>query len=251
MILNQAWILIVSIMGCMGDFTPVPDLEPREGYTVVPVAQGLNGTRTILFDRSNGDLITIARGLQQIVAIWETSTFSGEFQKSVIVDASKALLNLTHGLAIRGKYLYASSDVNLWRWPYQSGARSPIDVGSRELVVTNMGAGGKGGAPQGHTTRSFVFGPDGYLYIGISSLNNVDENSERSRVRRVYFPNDTLPASEGVDFEKAQVWADGLRNPLGLDFDTQGQLWEMDNGPDDLIREDLGWVDQDAPFSRE
>jgi glucose/arabinose dehydrogenase len=39
-----------------------------------------------------------------------------------------------------------------------------------------MGAGGKGGAPRGiifflpknlkgHSTRTFVFGPDGYMYI--------------------------------------------------------------------------------------
>ena len=110
------------------------------------------------------------------------------------------------------------------------------------MKLQKKGAGGKGGAPLGHTTRTFVFGPDGYMYIGISSLNNVDQDSVRSRVRRLYFPNDTLPNPNGVDFESLGVWSDGLRNPLGLDFDAQGRLWETDNGPDNLVRQDLGYV---------
>ena len=94
----------------------------------------------------------------------------------------------------------------------------------------------------GHTTRSFVFGPDKYLYIGISSLNNIDSDSRRSRVRRLYFPTNDIPGGSAVDYETLEVWADGLRNPLGLDFDPQGRLWETDNGPDDLVRTDLGYV---------
>lgn len=124
----------------MADFKPFPTLETKPGWTVVPVASNLNGTRTIVFDRLNGDLITIARGLQQIIVLWETSRFSGEFQRAVLIDGSSISpsLNLSHGLAIRNGYIYASSDINIWRWPYKSGARTLIDVNSKELVVFNM-----------------------------------------------------------------------------------------------------------------
>jgi glucose/arabinose dehydrogenase len=36
------------------------------------------------------------------------------------------------------------------------------------------------------------------------------------------------------------VFADGLRNEVGLTFDPQGRLWGVENGSDDLSRADLG-----------
>ena len=29
----------------------------------------------------------------------------------------------------------------------------------------------------------------------------------------------------------AQVWSLGVRNPLGIDFDAEGRLWELEMGP--------------------
>ncbi|KAJ3112835.1 hypothetical protein HK098_007938, partial [Nowakowskiella sp. JEL0407] len=43
-----------------------------------------------------------------------------------------------------------------------------------------------------------------------------------------------------MDFSTGEVWADGLRNAVALGFDYRGRLWEVDNGPDNLQRPDLG-----------
>ena len=37
-----------------------------------------------------------------------------------------------------------------------------------------------------------------------------------------------------------QVFADGVRNEVGIAFDGEGVLWGVENGPDQLSRDDLG-----------
>ena len=89
----------------------------------------------------------------------------------------------------------------------------------------------------GHTTRTLAFDAAGNLYVSIGSAGNVDEDSYRSRIRR--FSIDDLPAG-GLNFGDGEVFADGLRNEVGLAFDKHGVLWGVENGADRLVRGDLG-----------
>jgi glucose/arabinose dehydrogenase len=229
----------------IANFAKIPENPHFASSTagVYTTSRGLNGTRTLLTDPS-GDILTIARGLQRIVALHEEPENSGTFTEHVLIDALGRNYNWSHGLTYRNNYVYVSSDIFVWRFPYTPGSRASVAVTNLEEVVFNMGAGGRGGAPLGHFTRTIVFGPDGYLYIGISSLDNVDPDSRRSRVRRVQWRSewDTGRFPQSLDFENMQVWADGLRNPLAMAFDRSGRLWELDNGPDNLNRPDLGSI---------
>jgi glucose/arabinose dehydrogenase len=157
-------------------------------------------------------------------------------------------------MAVRGGYLYASSDTTVYRWPYTAGQRSRITA-TPQVIIRNISAGGNGGAPLGHFTvrfalfpdiiltqqRTLVFGPGDFLYVSVGSLNNIDADSSRSRVRRVAFKDADIPAN-GFDFATMEVWADGLRNGVAMAFDSVNQLWEGDNGPDNLVRTDLAAV---------
>jgi len=50
------------------------------------------------------------------------------------------------------------------------------------------------------------------------------------------------------DFREGEVFADGLRNEVGLAFDAAGVLWGVENGADRLRRADLGGdIHQDNP----
>ena len=62
----------------------------------------------------------------------------------------------------------------------------------REVVIKNMNADGKGGAPQGHTTRTLAFDAVGKLYVSVGSYSNVDADSQRSRIRRFVLPGRAL-----------------------------------------------------------
>lgn len=146
-------------------------------------------------------------------------------------------------MALNQGWLYASSNTTVYRWKY-SGERAPI-ADAPQIVISNMSSGGKGGAPLGHTTRTIVFKTDGkdtpqYMYVSIGSGANVDADSFRSRVRRVQLDSSTIVPVDGFDFSTMEVWSDGLRNGVAMASDSQDRLWEVDNGPDNLERPDLG-----------
>ena len=54
-----------------------------------------------------------------------------------------------------------------------------------------------------------------------------------------------------IDFSLGEVFADGLRNEVGLAFDAHGVLWGVENGADNLVRDDIGGdVHNDNPAVR-
>ena len=195
----------------------------------VPGARGLHVT-------DSGDVLAVARGRSPaaVVSLVDSNNDGKAEKVSVIAVQS----TLTHGLAVHGNYVYASSDTTVFRWPYQSGQKTQSSDASKEIVIKNMNANGSGGAPRGHTTRSLVFDKKGRLFVSVGSAGNVDKDSHRSRIRR--FDLTTIP-SGGLDFRAdGTVFADGLRNEVGLAFDSHEMLWGVENSADNLARQDLG-----------
>ncbi|CAG8581240.1 427_t:CDS:1 [Paraglomus occultum] len=223
------------------DPRPYPEGTTWAGYTSELYANGLPGARTLVVDPA-GDILVLARdnAIGQIMSLWEDTL--GTVQKSVIVQAN---LGLNHGLALYQGYLYASSDTTVYRWKYNAAQRQPVaNMTSPEIVVRGMNANGHGGAPRGHSTRSLIF-KNNTLYISVGSNQNVDPNSRRARIRMVDIR--TIPAG-GYDFLTAQVFADGLRNEVGLSFDLRGRFWGVENGADNLNRMNLGGdIHEDNP----
>jgi len=172
-------------------------------------------------------------------------TFLEDSNQDGVADTSRVLVSanrLNHGLALHEGYIYASSDTIVYRWSYTDD--NFTDIGEVEIVVNNINADGQGGAPFGHTTRTLAFDRLGRLYISVGSNANVDPDSFRSRIRRFSLTPELFP----VDFLTGEVFADGLRNEVGLAFDRYGVLWGVENGADRLEREDLGgFITDDNP----
>jgi glucose/arabinose dehydrogenase len=83
-----------------------------------------------------------------------------------------------------------------------------------------------------HQNDNLVFGPDGWLYVGVGSTCDVCEDSNPQSASILMFD---------VETGERQIYATGMRNPYGLAFDSKtGDLFATDNG-----RDDLG---MDAPF---
>jgi len=123
-------------------------------------------------------------------------------------------------------FLYASSSTTLYRWRYTPGMRS--NLGSSQAVVTGIPSGG-------HSTRTVTFDNNGRVYITVGSASNVDSDSRRSRIVRF-----TIGSSLPIAWSTGEVFADGLRNEVGMSFDVDGTLWGVENGVDNLARSDLG-----------
>lgn len=90
---------------------------------------------------------------------------------------------------------------------------------------------------QGHYGHRLLFGPDGKLWISSSERQKFDPAQDMaSNLGKIVRLNDdgSVPADNpfaargGV---AAQVWSLGHRNVLGMDFDAQGRLWEVEMGP--------------------
>jgi glucose/arabinose dehydrogenase len=89
----------------------------------------------------------------------------------------------------------------------------------------------------GHYGHRIEFSSDGFLYISSGDRQKFDPAQDMAmnlgKILRLY-DDGTIPednpffADGGV---AAQVWSLGHRNPLGFDFDANGQLWETEMGP--------------------
>lgn len=146
---------------------------------------------------------------------------SSTVETTTILDG--AGLSLTHGIALHNGYLYASSAIRVYRWPYKPGQFSLINRNTMETVITNITQ-----TSAGHSTRTLIFDDVGRLYISVGSQNNIDPDSYRSRIRRFTIDLQFLP----IPFNNGEIFADGCRNTVGLGFSATGTLYGVDNGSD-------------------
>jgi glucose/arabinose dehydrogenase len=200
-------------------------------FCVYPVPVAIDQARTVLAI-GEADFLALERGTESVVYFHDTNGDGLADARHVVASASA----LNHGLDVHNGYLYASSDSQVYRWPLANNSFLEA-VGAAEIVVGNINADGKGGAPQGHTTRTLAFDDLGRLYVSVGSYDNIDNDSFRSRIRRFDLAD---PSRFPLDFLGGEVFADGLRNEVGLAFDRHGDLWGVENSADDLDRADLG-----------
>ena len=90
---------------------------------------------------------------------------------------------------------------------------------------------------RGHYAHRMAFSEDGYLFISSGDRQKFDPAQDMtSNMGKIIRLNDdgSIPTDNpfyndgGV---AAEVWSLGHRNPLGIDFDTDGKLWNIEMGP--------------------
>ncbi|MCX6854567.1 MAG: PQQ-dependent sugar dehydrogenase [Verrucomicrobia bacterium] len=108
-----------------------------------------------------------------------------------------------------------------------------------------------------HHGGNIVFGPDGFLYIGVGDTSKRNDEKRMSQLTAVlvgkvlridvdsreYHGAYGIPAgnpfADGVD-ALPQIYAYGIRNPWGMSFDSKGRLWLADVGQD--LWEEINWI---------
>jgi glucose/arabinose dehydrogenase len=210
----------------------VDDAGLPDGFCAWHWAVDLGQPRGIIVD-GNGDVLVLARADGAVVLLHDDDAdgVSGDGERVMLASES----GLSHGLALDGSYLYASSATTVYRWDY-AGDRAPL--GDAEVVIDGMPG-------DGHSTRTLVF-DNAFLYLSVGSESNVDGDSSRSRIRRFAVAD---LGGTAIDFSDGEVFADGVRNEVGLAFDSSGRLWGVENGLDNLQRSDFDPADihQDNP----
>ncbi len=90
---------------------------------------------------------------------------------------------------------------------------------------------------RGHFGHRLLFSPDGNLYISSGERQKFDPAQEMQsnlgKIIRLY--DDGSVPTDNPFFDQggvtAQIWSLGHRNPLGIAFDAEGQLWNIEMGP--------------------
>ena len=88
-----------------------------------------------------------------------------------------------------------------------------------------------------HFSHRMIFDDEGHLFVSVGERNEKtpaqDMNSNLGKIVRL---NDDGTPAAGNPFASqggvaAEIWSLGHRNPLGIDFDASGQLWNTEMGP--------------------
>jgi len=204
------------------EWVTVTDFEAQL-YATGPNPRGL-------YVDESGDVLFLGQSARGVFALRETDNGDG----TVSVDHKQLVSGSPHGLVFNhavthhNGYLYVSTPTGVYRYPYVAGSREEITE-DPETVINNIPAGG-------HDSRTLVFDSENRLYVSIGSNANVDNNSDRARIRRFILEGASFP----INFNVGEVFADGLRNEVGLAFDKYGRLFGVENGADQLNRPDLG-----------
>jgi glucose/arabinose dehydrogenase len=143
-----------------------------------------------------------------------------------VAEKRSVLLGHLHspfGMALVGEAFYVADTDALLRFPYREGELRIDAAGHR---IADLPAG----PINHHWTKNVVASRDGRrLYVTVGSNSNVGENGlavERDRARILQID----PATGAV-----RVYATGLRNPVGMDWQPQSDaLWVVVNERDEL-----------------
>lgn len=161
-------------------------------------------------------------------------------------DDAEVLVELDgypHSVVQRGDALFVATTDGLYRADYQSGA----DLATQDFERVAKLPGGSG-----HSSRSLSLGPDGRLYVSLG----IQGNCSNQYIGEDYAFTDrrggVMVLDESGDSPTWQPYATGLRNPIGMAWDSSGALYINNNGPDhwgyDLPREVLVRAEQGSFF---
>lgn len=224
--------------------------QVADGLEVVRFAEGLDHPR-VLYALPNGDvLVTLTRapkveneggGLMDTIKGWVASYLLGragatgpsadeivllrdgdgdgraEVQKVLLSDG----LESPSGMSWHDGTLYVANHNAVLAWDYELGNEA-VTGSPRKLM--DLAPGG------GHWMRNMEISPEGdALYIAVGSVSNIGESGMAVEEGRA------MIWEHNIETGDTRAFAQGLRNPNGLDFSPwSGELWTTVNERDML-----------------
>ena len=203
-----------SLMAKSADDIPLQKLKLPPGFAVELWASGLPNARSIAVG-SKGTVFVGTRLVGNVYAVVDM----GDHREVKTIATG---LHRPNGVAFRDGSLYVAEIARVLRYDDIESrlAQPPAPV----VVYADLPK------DEPHGWRFIRFGPDGWLYVGIGAPCNLcNPPATNAQIRRIR-----------PDGSEAQVYARGIRNTVGFDWDpASGQLWFTDNGRD--------WLGDDLP----
>lgn len=186
----------------------VKQLQLPRGFQITVWAKGLGKPRMMAVN-SDGTVFVTRPEQKDVVALRDRNQ-DGLAEGPQTIASN---LNMVHGITIHDNKLYLCTVRELYVADLPNGK-----PGKTRVLIKDLPDGGQ------HPKRTIGFDKAGNLYISIGSTCNdcVEDNEEHATILK------TNP-----DGSSRTIYARGLRNTIGFDWDPQtGQLWGMDHGSD-------------------
>ena len=189
-------------------------LHTPDDITVTIFARDVSRARHMAFD-DQGVLFLSQTREGKVVALPDRDKNGKVDQKVNIISGHRA----PHGLAFAkiedSYYLYVAEETKVIRL---KRIQKPFTYGKPETIIDGVPGGG-------HYTRTIKI-KDNKLYLSVRSSCNVcmEKNPLRAAISRF-----------NLDGSGGQIFAEGLRNSVGIEFSPySGELWGVNNGRDML-----------------
>lgn len=142
------------------------------------------------------------------------------------------------GIYIRDHSIYASSDENIYL--YELDAKDEVmNPTVPKLIVKGLLD------RRQHASKSFVLDPQGNIYVNIGAYSNACQEKDRTPGSKGKLPCPILDSAGGIwkfdgkkenqDYSHGKRYATGLRNVIGLDWNTvSNTLYVTQHGRDQL-----------------
>ena len=214
---------VLLLAGCAASPAPVPSPAPAETTEVVT---GLAAPWSVVRLESGSTLISerdsaTVKELEADGTVRDVATIDG-----VVPGGEGGLLGLEYGDGTLYAYYTAADDNRVERFDLGGDAGS-YSLGGGEVILDGLAKAGN------HNGGRIAFGPDGMLYATVGDAGDPDSAQDRTsyngKILRMQ-PSGSVPFDN--PFLNSLVYSMGHRNPQGLAWDANGQLWAAEFGQD-------------------
>ncbi|HKO49822.1 MAG TPA: PQQ-dependent sugar dehydrogenase [Polyangiaceae bacterium] len=218
-------------------------LRTKPGFRVAVFATAVSNARMLALGPEGAVYVTTPMTSQvfRLTDLDDDGDVDDENERVLVASSAVTpALQGVHGIAFSGGKVYLAATKSVVSGTVAADG-SFTDL---QALLTDLPDGGQ------HPNRTLAVGPDNLLYVSVGSDCNAcaESNSEHASVLRLNLDgsaaanpnNDAHPmlAHNPLSMVSDRVWASGLRNTLGFDWNpTGGTLWGIDQGSDGLGEE--------------
>ena len=190
------------------------------GFEVSLFADELDNPRMI-YVLPNGDVLVMESVPQQSTSQIVLLRDSAKSGTPTVRQSFLRRLNMAFGMALIGNRFYVGNTDGIVVFPYRSG---DTQIKRRPEKILDLPGGG-------HYTRNLLADPAGKkIYVAVGSSSNIDEQRVDEKDPRRAAILQINPDGSGM-----RVFASGLRNPVGIDWEPKTHtLWTVVNERDML-----------------
>jgi glucose/arabinose dehydrogenase len=211
-------------------------LSLPKGFQASKIAEGYGRIRHLLVT-PEGVIYARTSKLYKGNGVLKMTDLNGDDK----IDKVEGLGNYSGtGIAMKDGYLYASSDDDVFRYKLNA-TNEVMDAGHPEKIITGLWN------KRQHESKSIVLDNNGNIYVNIGAPSNACQEVDRANGSKGRMPCPILDSAGGIWMFKADKlnqsyaqgvrYATGLRNIVGLDWNTQtNSLFVMQHGRDNLLQ---------------